>query len=269
MIKFNNYKLKIRLLRSMLGTNPSNPNVMDTHILDRQRKLIAEKSNINKAVNKYLDAKTISEEQGKAELEKLRLRIETVLGEPLTDDEFNEMVEGKFKKFTDLKETLSELDEKGITCFFRDSKGWPVISSHMILGFMKAAADAYTKTQKPKNGTVLRSSSYTCSIINQHVGMVEQFLPASQDVIKDEEGKPKYYQRSLRAMTAQGPRISLAKSEELAAGTEFEFTLKVLDGSALTEKHIKTIFSYGQLKGLGQFRNSDFGTFEVIDFVKL
>ena len=93
MIKFNNYKLKIRLLRSMLGTNPSNPNVMDTHILDRQRKLIAEKSNINKAVNKYLDAKTISEEQGKAELEKLRLRIETVLGEPLTDDEFNEMVE--------------------------------------------------------------------------------------------------------------------------------------------------------------------------------
>jgi hypothetical protein len=93
-------------------------------------------------------------------------------------------------------------------------------------------------------------------------------LIASHDVKRDEEGNIDYLQRSLRAMTAQGPRVSLAKSEVLPEGTTFSFTIEVLDNSPLKEEHIKEILSYGVLKGLGQWRNAGYGRFEVIEFSK-
>lgn len=269
MLKFNQYEVELELKRPMLGTNPSNPNVMDTHIIDRQRKLIADHSKINKAINKYLDAKDISVEKQEKELSALRLRIEDTIGETLTDEEFAKMREGEFKKFKDLKETMAELDEKGITCFFRDDEGKIVIGSHMILGFMKAASESIGRTMTRKKATIFQSVSYTQSIINQHVNILEDLIVASEDIVRTSEGKAEYLQRSLRAMTPLGPRISLAKSEQLPKGTKFKFTMSVLGGSPLKFDHIKDMFQYGSGKGLGQWRNSGHGQFEVLTLKEL
>ena len=66
-------------------------------------------------------------------------------------------------------------------------------------------------------------------------------------------------QRPLRAQTAQGKRISLANSETIPAVSSIEFTVTLFD-----EAHEKALLEwrdYGQLRGLGQWRNSGKGRF--------
>ena len=75
-VGFERYQVGIALKMKMLGTNPLDPNIMDKHIIDRQRKLIAEKSNVNKAINKYLDARDISDDKKALDLYALRKTIE-------------------------------------------------------------------------------------------------------------------------------------------------------------------------------------------------
>jgi hypothetical protein len=77
-------------------------------------------------------------------------------------------------------------------------------------------------------------------------------------------------ERSLRAETMQGDRTALAKSEAVEAGC----TMPVLDpaekGNGIGSKAkpvrvnldvIRQWFNYGQLSGLGQWRNGSFGRF--------
>lgn len=264
---FDTYNVKLRLLNDMLGTNPIDLNVMDKHILDRQRKLIAENSKINKAVNKYLEAKDISIEQGEVELSALKGKIEEIIGREVTDEEFAGLKQGDLKKIATLKETIEELDQKGITCFLREpNTGKICIGSHMIIGFLKAAGEAISRTMTAKKETMLASSSYTSKIINQHLSVKPALIVASEDIKRTFDGTPDYLQRSLRAMTAQGPRISLAKSEVLPAGTVFEFDVLVMENSPMKEEILSALFEYGKMKGLGQWRNSDYGQFEVIAF---
>jgi hypothetical protein len=265
------YKVKIALRKEMLGTNPLDPNVLDRHIIERQRKLIADKSPINKAINKYLDAKDISDDRCKLELDALRSTIENTLGHSISDDEFEILKEGDSKKINSLKESFSELESKGVTVFLRalDNNNQVVIGSHMILGFLKAAAEGIGSTVAKKPGKIFHSIAYTQGVINQHVSIEPDLIPASQDIKRHDDETPYYLQRSLRAKTAQGPRISLAKSEVLEAGTVFDFEIQVLKNSPLKENHIEQLLNFGQLKGLGQWRNAKFGQFEVIEFGKL
>ena len=47
------YRIELELIRDMLGTNPSDPDIQDTHIIEKERRIILEKSKINKEINKY------------------------------------------------------------------------------------------------------------------------------------------------------------------------------------------------------------------------
>ena len=225
------YEVELTLTKDQLGTNPCNPNVLDQHIIQRQRKLILEKSQINKEVNKYLDALPIAQEKGEAEVHKLINKLENLTGLVFTSDDREKMVQGKLES---LKETFGELDFTGTTVFFWDKKkDKPTIGNHMIYGFMKAASEAIGRTKKKKNATMLQSIAYTQSIINQHLTIDPQFISFDKGV-KEVDDKPYFFQRSLRAMTAQGPRISLAKSEVVEAGAKLKFVMKVMDNSPLT-----------------------------------
>ena len=253
-------QVEIKLTRDMLGTNPIDPNILDKHILEKQRKIISEKCGVNATINKYLDQIQISKERGDNQIDALLAKLEDLMGREFTKEERSLAVSGELES---LKETFAEQDLKGVTVFFRDKKtGLPCIGDHMIYGFMKAATEAICRTQEKANGKILQSASYTQSIINQHVRIQKQFIPFSGDIAKDEHGNPTYLQRSLRAMTAQGPRVSLAKSEYVEAGSVLKFELEVMDGSPLEEKHIKQMFDYGKFKGLGQWRNAGYGSFE-------
>lgn len=260
----NKYGIEITLTRDMLGTNPCDPNILDTHIINRQRKLILEKSKVNTTINKYLDQIQISAERGEEETNRLLDSIEKITGYTFTEEERGLAISGRLET---LKETFKEFDRAGTTIFLWDNDtDRPCIGDHMIYGFLKSAAEAIGRTLPKKQGTVFHSVSYTQSLINQHVRCDKQFIPFDRDVKKDKNGNPWFKQRSLRAMTAQGPRISLAKSEVVEAGAKLKFELKVMKGSPIEEGHIKKMLEYGEISGLGQWRNSGWGqfTFEMM-----
>jgi hypothetical protein len=256
---FDKYKVELTLVRDMLATNPSDPHVHDTHILERQRQLILEKKGVNSEINKYLSQLEIDKEKSDAEKELLLDKLEAIIGTPFTEEERQAAVRGELES---LKETFRELDIKGVTVFFWDkAANRPCIGDHMVYGFLKAAAEAIGRTLPQKRGEVLHSISYTQSLINQHVRCCEKFITFDRDIKRDEQGNPLYLQRSLRAMTAKGPRISLAKSEIVEAGAKLCFHLKVLKNSALTEETLRTLFGYGEFVGLGQWRSSGAGMY--------
>ena len=236
-MRMTNYSVEITLLRPMLGTNPHDPDIHGTHIIEKERKLILEKSKLNTAMNKYLDAADISDERKQEETDKIKERAE------------------------ELRETVGDSDEKGITCFFRSADEKACIGDHMIYGFMKAAAEAIARTLPSKKGVILNSGNYTESVINQHVRCKERFINFDTDILRNEDGTPQHLVRSLRVMTPKGPRVSIAKSEQVPEGAKLSFTLKVAENSPLTENAIRTLFDYGIVVGLGQWRNSGHGTF--------
>lgn len=73
------------------------------------------------------------------------------------------------------------------------------------------------------------------------------------------------FERPIRVMTMQGPRVSLSRSDCVNEGMEIEFTITLLKHKELTWKLIDSLMEYGQLAGLGQFRNGGFGRFEVVE----
>jgi hypothetical protein len=265
------YEVTLRLTEEQLGTNPMNPDVLDTFIIEKQRKLILEKSKINKALNKYAEAQTISKDRSDKEIESLLRTVEEVVGTSLTREEASQLFSGDKvdERLSKLRDSLEGFESQGATVFFRDDKGKPCIGSHMIKGFLKAAGEAFARTMPTKNGTMLQSNAYTSSIINQHVTVTPHFITASKDILRSSDKKPKYLQRSLRVQTAMGPRVTLAKSEVLPAGTEFKFVIKVMSGSPFTKEIMEQLFSYGELSGLGQWRNSAKGQFEVVQIKEI
>jgi hypothetical protein len=256
---FDTYKFKLTLTRPMLATNPSDPHMMDTHIIERQRKLILEKNTLNTEINKYLDAIPIAAEKGEAEVQSILDKLESITGTPLTPEERAQAIKGELES---LKQTFKELDLKGTTVFFwNKEKNLPMIGDHMIYGFMKASSEAICRTVEKARAKILQSPSYTQSIINQHVRCTSRFITFDRDILRNEDGTPQYLQRSLRAITAQGPRVSLARSEVVPEGASLEFELKVLAGSPLEPEHLQMMFEYGEFTGLGQWRNAGNGMF--------
>ena len=73
-----------------------------------------------------------------------------------------------------------------------------------------------------------------------------------------------YVERPLRAMTMQGPRVSLARSDYVKEGLEIEFEIELIKNKEITWDIIEMLLSYGKYCGLGQFRNGSYGRFEVL-----
>ena len=75
-------------------------------------------------------------------------------------------------------------------------------------------------------------------------------------------------ERPLRAMTMQGPRVTLARSDYVTEGKELDFEILLLPHKEVSVDTIKTLLKHGELMGLGQFRNGGYGRFEVVSIVE-
>jgi hypothetical protein len=146
-------------------------------------------------------------------------------------------------------EDIIEAEEKGWTGFMKDEKGLYVFD-YFIKGFLKHSANV----QKDSLGIkALRSK------VTDYVFVLPRkiyFGKAEPDGI---------FERPRQAMTAQGPRTSLARSDYISAGTELRFEIKMFPShKEITTKVIEAILDYGQYMGLGQFRNGGFGRFSYV-----
>lgn len=148
------------------------------------------------------------------------------------------------------------LEEKGLTVFLRDD-GALCLCDYVIKGFLKEAL-ASLKTQI---GIVAPASKVDNYVLITPAYL--KFTKAGVPVTTPDD----VFERPLRAMTMQGPRVSLTASEVIGAGWELTFTVTLLENpsspksKALTFEVIEEALDYGSFKGLGQWRNGQNGRF--------
>lgn len=148
---------------------------------------------------------------------------------------------------------LQEYEEKQKTVFLRDTDGTPVISEHMIRGFLKNAAQAMNQV----SGSKTKSLKAHTKAITRSIFIKERFIRINVD-----PKEIKTNQRPLRISNGPGSgseRVALAYSEEIPAGKTMRFTMYVLEESLLP--YVKEWLDYGVFCGLGQWRNASYGKF--------
>lgn len=150
-------------------------------------------------------------------------------------------------------ETLPVALEKGTTAFHK-LDGKPVYYDYMVKGFLKETGLVFNGLRNVKN---LRSKIENLVFVTPR--RFELHVPVGYTLV--DGNLTTFCERPLRAMTAQGPRVSLARSEELPIGTWFECSIEVFDGP-ISEPLLRDLLDYGAKRGLGQWRNGGHGRFE-------
>lgn len=158
----------------------------------------------------------------------------------------------KQKASEDVERVPEETEARGWTGFYEDEQGRPLLMDYQFKGFLKNAGNILKESLGIKN---LRSH------INDTV-----FVNPRSIVLADKPDD--VLERPLRALTMQGPRVSLARSDMILPGRTYELELQVLDGGKVTDKALRTILAYGELSGLLQWRNGGYGRFKVVYFEK-
>lgn len=171
------------------------------------------------------------------------------LGKELTDEQIAAEAKTMEEQF---------IEEKGWTGFHW-YEGKPVLWSYVIKGFMKEAIEGCRRF----DGSECSKLSAYKKLVTQAVFVYPMLISLSvPDNPEGPEDLPTL-SRSLRAQTAQGERITLAKSDALRPGTTLEFELWV-GSSKLSLPVLEEVFcEYGKLKGLGQWRSGDKGKFKA------
>jgi hypothetical protein len=143
--------------------------------------------------------------------------------------------------------TIKRIEEKGWTGFHSDENGL-FIYDYMIRGFLKNA------------GNVLKESLNLRSVKSK----IDQFVFVFPRKIYLGKMEPDgNLKRSLRVMGPSGPRVCIVKSDLVNAGTILDFRIKIIPNRNISMKTIDQIMEYGQLCGIGQFRNGSYGRFIV------
>lgn len=146
---------------------------------------------------------------------------------------------------------VDEEEKKQMTVFPRDEKDRPFAWAYQWRGFFKEACQHCRSIE----GTLSSKVKAYKKKIDGTIFIKEDKIPFE---FTGEMGK---CQRSLRASTPQGERISLANSETIPAGAKSTFTIQCLSASDVDL--VKEWLAYGILHGTGQWRNSGKGRFKT------
>ena len=146
--------------------------------------------------------------------------------------------------------TVASAEEKGWTGFHQKD-GCPVLYDYAVKGFFKEACGALRRVPGTKSNKI---SAYK-KIIN---GLV--FVEPRQIRLDLNGGAMGTLERPLRAQTAQGERVTLARSDSCPPGTTMTFTVTVL-GGPVTREILEEWLAYGRFSGLGQWRSGGYGRF--------
>lgn len=146
--------------------------------------------------------------------------------------------------------SLNEQIEKAMTGFPRTEDGKPFLYDYQVKGFFKDACSMLARLKGGNESSKLKAYK---KIID---GLI---FPAPREIPITFSGDIGICQRPLRAQTAQGERIALAMSEEIPKGATIEFSVKCLDAGLIPA--VKEWLDYGELRGIGQWRNASHGRF--------
>lgn len=143
------------------------------------------------------------------------------------------------------------VEEKAMTVFPKDSDGCPIMWDYQVKGFFKDTCGALKRVSGTRSEKLKAFKKEIDGLI----------FPEPRKIRINVNGEIGNCQRPLRAQTAQGERIALANSETVPAGSTIEFKVVLFKDDH--EKLLKEWLDYGRYKGIGQWRNSGKGRFEV------
>ena len=201
--------------------------------------------------------------------------IEGMLGtSPNNEEIYTDFIGSKAPDASTLEEEVEALGadgvvEKGMTVFPRTEDGLPFVYDYQIKGMFKDACSMLNRlTEKdPVTGKKKKAVNESGKITAYKKVIDGMIFPKPRKIAiqMPEDGEITYCQRPLRAQTAQGERVALAISEEVPEGSTLEFSILCLD-----DAHVPAVLEwldYGQLRGLGQWRNSGKGryTYELME----
>lgn len=147
---------------------------------------------------------------------------------------------------------VEEVVEKGMTVFPRDENGNPFLWDYQIKGFFKDCCGVLRKVPGTKASKIKAYKKEIDGLMFPQPRKIILHLP--------DGGAVGSCQRPLRASTVQGERIALANSETVPAGTWAEFEIVAFTPAMLDLAY--ECLDYGNLRGLGQWRNSGKGRFD-------
>lgn len=164
-----------------------------------------------------------------------------------------------------LPDVAKEL-QKATTVFHRTEDDKPFLMPYQIKGFFKDACGVLRrvttlKMKRDGKEVVVRKgtlSSKLTAFKKVIDGLI--FVKPERILFELPDGvKMNWCVRPLRAQTAQGERIALARSETIPAGSKLTFTVIFVDNQLM--KLVEEWLEYASLRGLGQWRNSGKGRF--------
>jgi len=144
--------------------------------------------------------------------------------------------------------TVAEMEEKGWTGFHM-LDGKPILYNYVIKGFFKDACGMLRRA----NGTKSAALPAYKKVIDGLLFIFPRQIPVHPN------GQMGVNERPLRASTAQGERIALARSDTCPPGSTITFQLHVM--GVVTDVLLREWLDYGELRGLGQWRNAGYGSF--------
>jgi hypothetical protein len=186
----------------------------------------------------------------------MRIRItftEEILGTASANPEIHkEFIASKAPDAKSMEEEVESVGvdsvvEKAMTVFPRE-EGKPFLWDYQIKGFFKDACSMLRKVPKTKSSELTAYKKVIDGLV----------FPKPRKIII-EGGEIGYCQRPLRGQTARGERIALANSETMPAGSYIEFEILLLKKDL--QKLVEEWLDYGELRGIGQWRNSGKGRF--------
>ena len=191
---------------------------------------------------------------------KLKVRLtltEELLGTKAANkDVFADFIASKAPDDDARKQELDNAEhreEAGTTVFHREH-GQVGLYDYQIKGFFKDACGAMNRFDKEMRNGLEKLSAYKTKI-DGCIFVTPRFIPIQLPA----GGQVGVCERPLRADTAQGPRVSVCRSETVPVGSVMEFEVVIL--SKELEPYVAAWFGYGALRGLGQWRNSGKGRF--------
>lgn len=156
--------------------------------------------------------------------------------------------------------TVEHVEGKGWTGFHM-LDGEPIIYNYLIKGFFKEACGMLRQVPGSYSSSLTSYKKKIDGLVFVSPRQIRLELP--------EGGEMGVNERPLRAQTAQGERVALARSDTYPAGTRLVFTVNFLaselkgrGGKSLpAEDLLREWLDYGALKGLGQWRSAGWGSF--------
>ena len=180
--------------------------------------------------------------------------IEPILGtSPSDEDVYRNFIGAKAPDAATVEEEVEALGadaviEKGMTVFPRNEEGQPFLWDYQIKGFFKDACQMLRKVDGKKSAGLKAFKKEIDGLI----------FPNPREIVF-QDAEIGTCQRPLRAQTPSGERVALAMSEEIAAGAWVELEITTLKDDLIDT--IREWLDYGQLRGIGQWRNSGKGRF--------